>query len=126
MDGLFFLCITRDSVVKVDSSKIVYFESEGNYTTMITVNKYKTMVGMGLGNVLDELQRQLGTQARCFVRLGKRHIINYHYFQSMNVLKQQMVLSDSERFVLTLSVSREALKKFKSDFFDLEGRGFSI
>lgn len=126
MDGLFFLCVTRDSVVKIDSSKIVYFESEGNYTTIITVNKYKSMVGIGLGNVMDELQKQLGSHARYFVRLGKRHIINRCYFHSMNVLKQQLVLSDSDRFVLTLSVSREALKKFKSDFFDFEEQDFSV
>lgn len=126
MDGLFFLCITRDSVVKVDSSKIVYFESDGNYTALITVNNYKTLVGMGLGNVMEELQKQLGTQARYFVRLGKRHIINWRYFHSMNVLKQQLVLSDSDRFVLPLSISREALKKFKSDYFDCEKCNFSI
>lgn len=84
------------------------------------------MVGIGLGNVMDELQKQLGSQARCFVRLGKRHIINRCYFHSMNVLKQQLVLSDSDRFVLTLSVSKEALKKFKSDFFDFEEHDFSV
>ena len=118
MGEFYFSCITRDSVVKIDSSKIVYFESDGNYTTIMTINKYKTMIGLNLGNVEDELKRQLGTQARYFVRLGKRHVINQYYFHSMNVLKQQLVLSDSDRFVLTLSISREALKKFKSEFFD--------
>ncbi len=122
MDDLFFLCVTRDTVINIDSTKIVYFESDGNYTTIMTVNMYKTMVGINLGNVVEELQRQLGNHARYFVRVGKRHIVNRHYFHSMNVLKQQLVLSDSDRFSLTLSISREALKKFKSDYFDVKRR----
>jgi len=122
MDDLFFLCVTRDTVINIDSTKIVYFESDGNYTTIMTVNMYKTMVGINLGNVVEELQRQLGNHSRYFVRVGKRHIVNRHYFHSMNVLKQQLVLSDSDRFSLTLSISREALKKFKSDYFDVKKR----
>lgn len=123
MEDLYFCCVTRDTVVKIDSSKIVYFESDGNYTTIMTVNMYKTLVGISLGNIMYELQRQLGTQARYFVRVGKRHVVNRHYFHSMNVLKQQLVLSDSDRFVLSLSISKEALKKFKSDYFDERIRG---
>lgn len=118
MEELFFLCVSRDTVVKIDWSKIVYFESDGNYTAIMTVNKYKTIVGINLGSIMDELQRQLGTLSRHFVRVGKRHIINCRYFCSMNVLKQQLVLSDNDRFVLPLSISRDALKKFKSDYFD--------
>lgn len=105
-------------MVKINWCKIVYFESDGNYTAIMTVNKYKTIVGINLGSIMNELQRQLGALSRNFVRVGKRHIINCRYFCFMNVLKQQLVLSDNERFVLELSISRDALKKFKSDYFD--------
>ena len=60
MDELFFLCVTRDTVVKIEWSKIVYFESDGNYTAIMTVNKYKSIVGINLGNIMNELQKQLG------------------------------------------------------------------
>lgn len=125
MDKYYFLCVTRDTVIKIECSKIVYFESDGNYTTVMTVDNYKSQVNMNLGNVMLELQRQLGTKAHYFIRIGKRHIINKAYFCSLNVLRQQMVLSDSDRFFMTLSMSRDALKKFKSDYFDNKSQGFS-
>lgn len=117
MEKYYFICITRDTVTKIECSKIVYFESDGNYTVIMTVDNHKSHVSMNLGRVMLEIQRQLGSQSRYFVRVGKRHIINRIYFHSMNVLRQQLVLSDSDRFLHALSLSKEALKKFKSEFF---------
>ena len=118
MTELYFSSVTRDAVVRVDISKIVYFESDGNYTFIVTISSFKPSIGLNLVGVKRELLHQLGNQVDHFVRVGKRHIVNKNFICSINVLKQQLVLSDCDRFCYTLSISREALKKLKSDYFD--------
>lgn len=112
-----FICISRDTVVRIDFTKIVYFEAEGNYTSVMTVNKFKPVIGMNLVGVEKELRWQLGCHMNSFVRVGKRYIINMDYVCCLNVLKQQLVLSDSDRFSHVLSISREALRKLKNEKF---------
>ncbi len=117
MDINRFICVSRDTVVRIDFTKIVYFESEGNYTSVMTVNKFKPVIGMNLVGVEKELRWQLGCNMNSFVRVGKRYIINMDYVCCLNVLKQQLVLSDSDRFSHVLSISREALRKLKNEKF---------
>lgn len=117
MDGLRFICVSRDTVVRIDISKIVYFESDGNYTSIMAANKFKTTIGLNLVGVERELRRQLGCHMNCFVRVGKRYIVNMNFICFINVLKQQLILSDSDSFSHVLSISREALRKLKNDNF---------
>lgn len=117
MDVNRFICISRDTVVRIDFTKIVYFEAEGNYTSVMTVNKFKPVIGMNLVGVEKELRWQLGCNMNSFVRVGKRYIVNMDYVCCLNVLKQQLVLSDSDRFSHVLSISREALRKLKNEKF---------
>lgn len=118
MSELFFCSVSRDAVVRIAVSKIVYFESDGNYTFVFTISGFKPSIGLNLLGVKRELLLQLGNQVDCFVRVGKRHIVNKNYICSINVLKQQLILSDCDRFCCTLNISREALKKLKLDYYD--------
>jgi DNA-binding LytR/AlgR family response regulator len=59
------------------------------------------------------LAAQIGDEAKMFMRIGKRFIINMRYVYSINVLKQQLVLSDYDHFAFQVSISKEALKKMK-------------
>ena len=47
------------------------------------------------------------------MRIGKRFIINMRYVYQINVLKQQLILSDYDHFAFQLSISKEALRKVK-------------
>ena len=104
---------SRDELQRIDVSKIVYFEADGNYTDIVMVNKLRASICMNLGEMEKTLSNQIGDEAQHFMRIGKRFIINMHYVYSINVLKQQLVLSDYDHFAFQVSISKDALKKMK-------------
>ncbi len=104
---------SRDELLRIDISKIVYFEADGNYTDIIMVNKLRAAVCMNLGEMERALADQIGDEAKRFMRIGKRFIINMRYVYQINVLKQQLVLSDYDHFAFQVKISKEALRKMK-------------
>lgn len=105
---------SRDELFKLDVSKVVFFESDGNYTHfMMSHGKLKGSVCMSLSDMQKLLTLSLKEDASNFARIGKRYIINLNYVYQISVLKQRLVLSDGERFVFPLTVSKEALKTLK-------------
>ena len=104
---------SRDELQRIEVSKIVYFEADGNYTDIVMVNKLRASILMNLGEMEKALAAQLGTEAQIFMRIGKRFIINLRYVYSINVLKQQLILSDYDHFAFQVTISKEALKNMK-------------
>lgn len=113
MKNIYLHLNTRDEFLRIDVSKIAYFEAEGNYTNFVLSNKLKGTVGMNLSRMQEVLSENLKESASIFARIGKRYIINLNYVYQINVLKQRLVLSDGEMFVFQLAVSKDALKKLK-------------
>ena len=104
---------SRDELLRIDIAKIVYFEADGNYTDIIMVNKLRAAVCMNLGEMEKALAAQIGAEAKRFMRIGKRFIINMRYVYQVNVLKQQLVLSDYDHFAFQVNISKDALRKMK-------------
>ncbi|MBO7138496.1 MAG: LytTR family transcriptional regulator DNA-binding domain-containing protein [Bacteroidaceae bacterium] len=104
---------SRDELQRIEVSKIVYFEANGNYTDIVMVNKLRASICMNLGEMEKAIAAQIGDDAKIFMRIGKRFIINMRYVYSINVLKQQLVLSDYDHFAFQVSISKEALRKMK-------------
>ena len=104
---------SRDVLIRLDISKIVYFESDGNYTFIITSNKLKFCVTMNLAHTEEALAKQLGDKAKCFMRIGKRFIVNMRYISQIDIIKQELLLSDYCLFVYRLPISKVALKTVK-------------
>jgi len=104
---------SRDSLIRVDVSKIVYFEGDGNYTHIVTANKVKSCLTINLAHTEDALATQIGEHAKRFMRIGKRFIVNMGYIYKIDILKQTLILSDNENFVYQLPVSKDALKNVK-------------
>ena len=104
---------SRDTLIRLDISKIVYFEGDGNYTNIITANKLKFCVTMNLAHTEEALAKQLGELAKRFMRIGKRFIVNMRYISQIDIQKQEMIMSDYDHFVYRLSISKDALKAVK-------------
>lgn len=104
---------SRDELLRVEVDRIVYFESDGNYTHIVSRNKMKATLGMSLTSTEKILSQQLGEKAKQFMRVGKRFIVNLNDVYSVNVARQYMVLTDQEHFAYQLPVSKEALRKMK-------------
>ncbi|MBR5728612.1 MAG: LytTR family transcriptional regulator [Prevotella sp.] len=104
---------SRDKLIRLDVEKIVYFEGDGNYTYLVTANKQKVCLTINLAHTEEALASQLGDNAKRFMRIGKRFIINMNYIYQVDIQKQILMLSDCECFLFQLPVSKEALKAVK-------------
>lgn len=104
---------SRDELLRIDASSIAYFEADRNYTSVVLANGFKGMIGSNLAKMEQTLQSSLQEKARCFVRIGKRYIINMKYICHINVLQQYLILSDQRTFSYRLDISKDALKKLK-------------
>lgn len=104
---------SRDELLRMDVENIVYFEANGNYTIVVSVNKLKACVGLNLSKTEEALNRQLGEQAQRFMRVGKRFIVNLNFVYSINVAKQHLILSDMRNFAFQLPISKDALRMMK-------------
>jgi DNA-binding LytR/AlgR family response regulator len=104
---------SRDKLIRLDIQKIVYFEGDGNYTFVVTANKQKVCLTMNLTHTEEALATQLGNNARQFMRIGKRFIVNMNYIYQVDISKQVLMLSDCEHFLFQMPVSKEALKAVK-------------
>ena len=110
-DWLFFN--SRDELLRIDISKIVYFAADGNYTNIELSNNTKASVCMNLSAMEKVLDERLKDKAKVFARIGKRYIINLNYVYQLNVLRKRLVLSDIDRCTYSIEVSKEALKMLK-------------
>lgn len=104
---------SRDELLRMEVGKIVYFEANGNYTHIVSVNKLKATIAASLARTEQVLTEQLGREAALFMRIGKRFIVNVRYVYSVNLARQQLIVSDQVHFAFQLPVSKEALRKVK-------------
>jgi DNA-binding LytR/AlgR family response regulator len=102
---------SRDKLSRIDVSKIVYFEADGNFTHIVTINKHRTTVCMNLSKMEEALAEQIGDDAHIFMRIGKRFIINMQHVYTVDAYEQRLILSDHEHFSFEVRISKEALKK---------------
>ena len=104
---------SRDELIRLPINSIVYFESDGNYTNVVTINKLRSTIGMNLGDMEKALASQLGPGSTIFIRIGKRDLVDRNFIYKFNIQKQMLVLSDLMHFAFQLSISKEALKNMK-------------
>lgn len=104
---------TRDEVLRVDLTSIVYIEAAANYTKLVSFNGLTAFVFMNLGGMEKLLVNRFKDAPNTFVRVGKRFIINLNYVFRVNTLKQELILSDQRTFTFLLKISKDALKLLK-------------
>lgn len=104
---------TTTELVRLKPQSIVYFSSDGNYTTMTQVDGVVRVLTSLLGNIERLIFQQLGKEGDMFVRIGKSLIINSSYIYYINPVKQKLILSDAATFSYQLTASKEALKQLK-------------
>ena len=81
---------SRDSLLRLDVSHLVYFMADGNYTHIISANKAKYTIGMTLAKMQNLLPLTLEEKAKNFVRIGKSHIVNMGYINQIDIPKQML------------------------------------
>ena len=93
---------TRDELIRLDCSKIVYMEGDGNYTNIVLVNKQKVSVCMNLSHMQQFISESLRERASIFARIGKRFIVNLNFIYKVQPLLQSLVVTDGVHFTFQL------------------------
>lgn len=119
MKNTYLYLNSRDELLRLEISKVVYFEADGNYTCILMANELKGIVCINLAHIQEILNERLKERAADFIRVGKKYIINRNYVYQINVLNQKLILSDGERFAFDLDISKEALKKLKEFYLTM-------
>jgi len=104
---------SRDELLRLDVSKIVFFQANGNYTDIVSANKLKHTVCMSLSKVQQVIADNLADRAGRFARIGKSLIVNMVFINQINIPSQKLLLSDAYTFAFKISVSKDALRKLK-------------
>ncbi len=106
---------TRDELTCFSLDRVMYFEADANYTTVVLVNGVHTSLLISLTRLEKLIGEILRDRRSVFVRIGKKYIINSAFIFQINALRQRLVLTDLvSPNAVTLTVSKDALKKLKS------------
>ena len=104
---------SRDELLRVDLTAVTYFEADGKYTRIVSLNGLSNLVGINLGRMEELLALRFKDAPGTFARIGKKYILNLNYVYDINTLKQELVMSDQRSFSISLSISKVALKALK-------------
>ena len=110
-----FVVISKGTeLLRVPSARLVFISADGNYSNVVTQDNHSKMVSYQLGQLEDMIGTQLGDSGNNFLRLGRGLIINSDFVYSIDIAKQQLILSDCINCYHELSASREVLIKLKA------------
>lgn len=121
---------TRDVLTRIPLDKVMYFESDANYTHVIFANGTKATLLISLTRLENLIGDVLLERRSIFVRIGKKFIVNSAFIFQIDILNQRLLLSDLTHSyqqrrkgdiivpigVIALKVSKEALKKLRALF----------
>ena len=114
MSNKVLIISNTNELVRVKPERVVYVESDGNYSTMVLHDETKLVFTMNLAHCQQLIEEQLGKEAETFIRIGKQLIINRTYIFKINPTKQQLIMSNMEvNHAIELQASKEALKQLK-------------
>ena len=115
MNSRVIIISNANELVRVKPERVVYVESDGNYSKMVLHDKTEHVFTMNLAHCQQLIEEQLGKEAETFIRIGKQLIINRAYVFKININKQVLIMSDMLlNHTFTLSASKEALKQLKA------------
>lgn len=107
---------TRDEMCRVDLRQVIYFKADRNYTEVHFRNGTSLLLGVNMASVEKLLDTPtLKGKIPVFIRIGRSFIVGVKYIVHINLIKQQLTLSDVIfPTVFQLSVPKETLKKLKN------------
>lgn len=95
---------------QIDTDKILYLESDVNYTHIYTTSASRILAALTLGVIETRLD------TKSFIRLSRSHIINLSYLSTYRLENNKLIirLSDGKEF----TASRRRSKDFQHIFSD--------
>ena len=125
MNNLIFT--TRDELIRIDISKMIYAEAAGNYVDVHFINGQITMIATTLTNFGALITKMAPETSGRYIRISRKYIVDSRYIMHINHLNQQLVLSDMQTIrPIILKVPNDTLKELKKTMmvkFDVQKDG---
>jgi len=104
---------SRDELTCVDTDLVAVVQANGNYSRVIYINKREVMLTCGISK-LETILRSNNSKKNRFIRLGRSFIINHSFLHKIDVLKQQLILSDGDKNEVRIKLPKLILKSYKT------------
>jgi len=110
MAKLFF--DNRDELTCIETDLVAVVKANGNYSRVVYITKREIMLTHGLSKI-EEILKSYNNKKNKFIRLGRSIIINHSYLHKIDVLKQQVTLSDGCQNEIRINIPKQILKSYK-------------
>ncbi len=84
---------SRDELISIDLEKVALVKANGNYSTLYYISQREVMLSFGITKVFELIQNAHLTESQ-FVKIGRSLIINQTFLERIDVLRQQLILTD--------------------------------
>ena len=111
--GRYLIIKTRDELLRMRISNILYLEADRNYTKLLLTEGIQFTFAINIGKIERMLDTQASDSGSQLVRVGKSYIINKNYILQINLPKQKLLLLVPGSKPRELIVPREPLKALK-------------
>ena len=104
---------TRDELLRIRISNILYLEADRNYTKLLLTEGIQFTFAINIGKIESMLDTQASDSRAQLIRVGKSYIINKNYILQINLPKQKLLLLVPGSKPRELIVPKEPLKALK-------------
>ena len=104
---------TRDELTCIDSDLVAVVQANGNYSRVVYITKREIVLTQGISK-MEEILKMYNSNSNRFIRLGRSIIVNHSFLQKIDVLKQQLVLSDGDKNEIRITIPKQILKTYKN------------
>lgn len=102
---------TVNEAYSFNPDHIICIEADGNYCNLHLSNGNEYLLSFQLGQVESIIKEQLSYNNHCFLRVGKKLIINMDELICINVTRRTLEIGQPSGEKIVFNASREALKK---------------
>lgn len=104
---------TRDELTCIETNLVAAIQANGNYSRVVYITKKEVMLTYGISK-LECILKSYNNKTNRFIRLGRSIIINHSFLQKIDVLKQQLILSDGDKNEIRIGIPKQILKSYKN------------
>lgn len=104
---------SRDVLTCIETDMIAAVQANGNYSRVVYITKREVMLTCSITK-LETILKSNNSKRNRFIRLGRSFIINHSFLHKIDVLKQQVVLSDGSKNELRITLPKVILKSYKN------------
>jgi len=104
---------SRDELLFIDFNDVALVHADGNYCKLIFTDKREMPLGMGI-NKLSEMISQTHFETALFVKIGRSLLINQHYLERIDMVKQQIILVEKGKQPIRIAAPKNVLKEYKN------------